>query len=129
MRLPSPLTTRTIRKTRKAEMRHRMTQRKLGRPTDHRLALIRNLMTDLVRYEKLRTTHAKADELQREAEKLITVARQGTLTARRRVSAVLYDEAVAAKLMTDVAPRFQGRSGGYTRVVKLGLRKGDGAPM
>jgi large subunit ribosomal protein L17 len=110
-------------------MRHRMTQRKLGRPTDHRLALIRNLITDLVRYEKLRTTQPKAEELQREAEKLITVARRGTLYARRQVSAVLYDEAVAAKLMSDVAPRFQGRSGGYTRVVKLGPRKGDGAPM
>ncbi len=110
-------------------MRHRMNQRRLGRPTSHRLAMLRNLMTDLVRYERLRTTQPKAEELQREVEKLITVARQGTLHARRQVSAKLYDEAVAAKLMNEVAPRYESRSGGYTRVVKLLPRKGDSAPM
>lgn len=110
-------------------MRHRMNQRRLGRPTSHRLALLRNLMTDLVRYEKLKTTQVKAEELQREVEKLITIARQGSLHARRTVSARLYDERVAAKLFEDVAPRFAGRSGGYTRLVKLAARRGDSAPM
>ena len=110
-------------------MRHRMNQRRLGRPTSHRLALLRNLMTDLVRYEKLKTTQVKAEELQREVEKLITFARRGSLHARRTVSARLYDEHVAAKLFEDVAPRFAGRSGGYTRLVKLAPRRGDSAPM
>jgi large subunit ribosomal protein L17 len=110
-------------------MRHRMTQRKLGRPTSHRIALIRNLMTDLVRHERLRTTQPKAEELQREIEKLITVARVGDLNARRRVSAKLYDEAMVAKLVDDVAPRFAERNGGYTRLVKLMPRRGDSAPM
>ena len=110
-------------------MRHRMAQRKLGRPTDHRLALIRNLMQELVRHERLRTTQPKAEELQREVEKLITIARAGDLNARRRVSAKLYDESMAAKLVNEIAPRYADRSGGYTRVVKLGPRKGDSAPM
>jgi|SRR3954452_1481933 len=110
-------------------MRHRMTQRRLGRPTDHRLALIRNLMQELVRHERIRTTQPKAEELQREFEKLVTVARVGDLNARRRVSAKLYDEAMAAKLVNDIAPRFANRPGGYTRVVKLGPRRGDSAPM
>jgi len=110
-------------------MRHRMTQRKLARPTDHRLALIRNLMTELVRHEHLRTTQAKAEELQREVEKLITIARVGDLHARRQVSAKLYDETMAAKLMNDIAPRYATRNGGYTRIVKLLPRRGDSAPM
>jgi large subunit ribosomal protein L17 len=106
-----------------------MTLRKLGRPTDHRLALLRNLMTDFLRHERLKTTQPKAEELQREVEKLITVAKQGTLTARRRVSAKLYDETVAAKLMNDIAPRFAERPGGYTRMIKMLPRRGDAAAM
>jgi large subunit ribosomal protein L17 len=106
-----------------------MNQRRLSRPADHRSALLRNLMTDLVRHERIRTTQVKAEELRREVEKLITIARRGDLYSRRLVSARLYDEAVAAKLMTDVAPRFADRNGGYTRIVKLGPRRGDGAMM
>ena len=110
-------------------MRHRMAQRKLGLTTSHRLALIRNLMQELVRHERIRTTQPKAEELQREIEKLITIARVGDLNARRRVSARLYDESMAAKLVNEIAPRYRDRNGGYTRVVKLGPRKGDSAPM
>ena len=110
-------------------MRHRNAGRKLGRPTGHRLALLRNLTTDLLRHERIRTTEPKAEEVQRAVEKLITKARVGGLHARRLVAAELYDPAVADKLMTELAPKFSTRPGGYTRVVKLGIRRGDAAPM
>lgn len=110
-------------------MRHRMDGRKLGRPTDHRLAMIRNQVTDLLRYEKIRTTDAKARELRREAEKVITMAKAGDVHHRRLASARVYDSRVVKKLFDDLAPRFAGRPGGYTRIVKLNPRKGDGAPM
>lgn len=110
-------------------MRHRVGGRKLGRPTGHRLALLRNLMTDLLRYERIRTTEPRAEEVQREVEKLITKARVGTLHTRRQVLATLYDETVAHKLVNDIAPRFRDRAGGYTRLTKLGFRRGDSAPM
>jgi large subunit ribosomal protein L17 len=86
-------------------------------------------MTDLLRYERIRTTQPRAEEVQREVERLITKARTGTLHARRQVSAKLYDEAVAQKLVNEIAPRFKDRPGGYTRMTKLGIRRGDSAPM
>ncbi len=110
-------------------MRHRVAQRKLGRPTGHRLTLIRNLMTDLIRHERLQTTEPKAAELRREVEKLIGTARGNDLHARRLVMAKLYDEQVVRKLFSDIVPRYQGRAGGFTRMVKLMPRRGDGAPM
>ncbi|TMF00845.1 MAG: 50S ribosomal protein L17 [Chloroflexi bacterium] len=110
-------------------MRHRVGLRKLGRPTGHRLALIRNLMTELIRHERLQTTAPKAAELRREVEQLITTARAGDLHARRLVIAKLYDEEVVRKLFSDIVPRYQGRAGGFTRTVKLMPRRGDGAPM
>src|SRR5215213_7499538 len=110
-------------------MRHRMGFRKLGRPTGHRLSLIRNLMTDLIRHERLQTTEPKAAELRREVEKLIGTARAGDLHARRQVLATLYDEDVVRKLFTDIVPRYADRPGGFTRMVKLMPRRGDGAPM
>lgn len=110
-------------------MRHRVAQRKLGRPTGHRLTLIRNLMTDLIRHERLQTTEPKAAELRREVEKLIGTARANDLHARRLVLAKLYDEQVVRKLFSDIVPRYQGRAGGFTRMVKLMPRRGDGAPM
>jgi len=110
-------------------MRHRVAQRKLGRPTGHRLALIRNLMTDLIRHERLQTTEPKAAELRREVEKLIGTARANDLHARRMVAAKLYDEQVVRKLFADLVPRYAGRPGGFTRMVKLMPRRGDGAPM
>lgn len=110
-------------------MRHRVAMRKLGRPTGHRLALIRNLMTDLIRHERLQTTEPKAAELRREVEKLIGTARANDLHARRLAATKLYDRAVLQKLFSEIVPRFQDRPGGYTRTVKLGPRRGDGAPM
>jgi large subunit ribosomal protein L17 len=110
-------------------MRHRVAMRKLGRPTGHRLALIRNLMTDLLRHERLQTTEPKAAELRREVERLIGTARAGDLHARRQVMAKLYDEEVVRKLFSDIVPRYQNRAGGFTRTFKLMPRRGDGAPM
>src|SRR5713101_1800875 len=110
-------------------MRHRVGLRKLGRPTGHRLSLIRNLMTDLIRHEHLQTTEPKAAELRREVERLIGTARAGDLHARRMVIAKLYDEEVVRKLFTYIVPRYQGRAGSFTRTVNLMPRLGDGAPM
>jgi len=110
-------------------MRHRVGLRKLGRPTGHRLALIRNLMTDLIRHEHLQTTAPKAAELRREVEKLIGTARAGDLHARRMVLSKLCDEELVRKLFTDIVPRYQDRPGGFTRTFKLLPRRGDGAPM
>lgn len=110
-------------------MRHRVAGRKLGRPTDHRLALYRNLATDLLRYEKIQTTEAKAKEVRSLAEEIITKAKGGDLHSRRQVLAKLYDPAVVDKLFETLAPRFQDRPGGYTRIIKIGPRKGDAAPL
>jgi len=110
-------------------MRHRLGQRKLGRPTGHRLSLIRNLMTDLLRHEHIKTTAPKAAELRREVEKLISTARGDDVHARRLVAAQLFDETVAKKLFAEIVPRYADRPGGYTRIVKLAPRRGDGAPM
>src|SRR5207248_4765028 len=87
-------------------MRHRVAMRKLSRPTGHRLSLLRNLMTDLIRHERLQTTEPKAAELRREVEKLIGTARANDLHARRMVAAKLYDEAVVRKLFSDIVPRY-----------------------
>jgi large subunit ribosomal protein L17 len=110
-------------------MRHRVAMRKLGRPTGHRLSLIRNLMTDLIRHERLQTTAPKAAELRREVEKLIGTARAGDLHARRLVAAKLYDAEMVRKLFAELVPRYESRPGGFTRTTKLLPRRGDGAPM
>src|SRR4030081_994960 len=110
-------------------MRHRVGMKKLGRPTGHRLALIRNLMTDLLRHGHLQTTEPKANELRREVEKLIGTARAGDLHARRLVAAKLYDEEVGRKLFGEIVARYATRPGGFTRSMKLMPRRGDGAPM
>lgn len=110
-------------------MRHRIAGSKLGRPTDHRLAMFRNQLTDLFRYEKIRTTEPKAKALRPQAEKLVTLAKRGDLAARRLVLAKLYDRTVVDKLFHVLAPRFSERAGGYTRIIKLEPRLGDGAPM
>jgi large subunit ribosomal protein L17 len=110
-------------------MRHRLGGRKLGRATSHRLHLLRNQATDLFRYERIQTTEAKARETQRYAEKIVTLAKQGDLHSRRQAYAKLFDETVVDKLFVELTPRFEGRAGGYTRLVKLGQRKRDGAPM
>ena len=110
-------------------MRHRVLSRKFDRPTDQRLALFRGLVTDLLRYEQLRTTEAKAKAIRGLAEKMITLGKSGTLPARRRVLGYVYDKDVARKVFDELGPRYADRSGGYTRLVRLGPRNGDGAPI
>lgn len=110
-------------------MAHRIDGRKLGRPTDHRLALFRNLVTDLLRHEKIITTEAKAKEVRGVAEKVITLGKRGDLNSRRRALGFVYDKKVVEKLFDELGPRYQDRPGGYTRIVKLGPRRGDGARM
>jgi large subunit ribosomal protein L17 len=110
-------------------MRHRVAGRHLGRPTDQRLALYRNLVTDVLRYERITTTEAKAKEIRSMVEKLITIAKGGTLHDRRLCAARLNDPQIVEKLFTVIAPRYADRPGGYTRIYKLGPRQGDGAPM
>jgi len=110
-------------------MKHRMAGRKLNRPTPHRKAMLRNLVKDLLVHESIRTTEARAKETRRSAEKIITLGKDGTLSARRQALAFLNDKKVTAKVFDDIAPRFAGRSGGYTRILKLGPRAGDGAAM
>lgn len=110
-------------------MRHKVSGRMLSRPTGHRKALFRNQVTDLLRYEKMVTTEAKAKEIQALAEKMITLGKDGTLSARRRALSFVLDEKVVDKLFSEISPRYAQRHGGYTRVTKLGQRLGDGAPI
>lgn len=110
-------------------MRHKLAGRKLSRPTAHRWALYRNLVTDLFRYEKIVTTEAKAKEVRSLAEKMITLGKEGSLASRRRALAFVYNKKIVDKLFDELATRYAERAGGYTRIVKLGFRLGDGAPM
>jgi large subunit ribosomal protein L17 len=111
-------------------MTHRAAGRhKLERPTDHRLAMLRNQVTDLLRHEKIVTTEAKAREVRGIAERMITWGKQGSLHARRQVLRVVSDKETVKKLFDDLGPRFADRAGGYTRIVRLGQRKGDAARM
>jgi large subunit ribosomal protein L17 len=112
-------------------MRHRVGHRKLGRITPHRMALLRNLATALFERERIRTTLMKAKELRPYAEKLITLARRDDdrLHARRLAARALQDRRVMKKLFDDLGARFAGRPGGYTRILRLGPRRGDGAEM
>jgi len=110
-------------------MRHRKTGRKLGRTTAHRDALFRNLVTSLFLYEKIITTVAKAKELRKLAEEMITLAKREDLHARRQAAEVIKDEAVLRKLFDDIGARYKDKSGGYTRITKLDYRMGDGAPL
>lgn len=110
-------------------MRHRLGQRKLNRATDHRLLMLRNQVTDLLRYEQVQTTEAKAREIRGLADKVITMGKEGSLAARRRARAFVLDPDVVRKVFAELAPRYQERPGGYTRITKLGRRLGDGAPM
>jgi large subunit ribosomal protein L17 len=110
-------------------MRHGVAGVKLGRSPAHRRALFRNLVTELLEHEVVRTTDAKAKELRRWGDRMITLGKQGTLHARRRAASLIRRQSVVKKLFDEIAPRFDGRSGGYTRVVKLGHRHGDAAPL
>src|SRR5438093_3870390 len=110
-------------------MRHRVAGVKLGRTAAHRRALFRNLVTALLEHEVVRTTDAKAKELRRWGDRMITLGKQGTLHARRRAATVIRRRSVLKKLFDEIALRFDGRQGGYTRVVKLGVRQGDAAHL
>lgn len=110
-------------------MRHVVRNRKLSRTPAHRHALFRNQLASLIEHGRIRTTHAKAKELRRVAEKVITRARQDTVHARRLVRRWVPDRTLLKKLFDEIAPRFSDRAGGYTRVLKLGPRTGDAAEM
>ncbi len=110
-------------------MRHLVKGRKLRRPTEHRIALLRNLVTSFLEKERIRTTLAKAKEARPLAEKMITLAKRNTLHSRRRALAFLRKEEVVTKLFSELGPRFAERPGGYSRIIKLSPRKGDGAQM
>ncbi|KGG81032.1 MULTISPECIES: 50S ribosomal protein L17 [Caloranaerobacter] len=103
--------------------------RKLGRRTDHRKAMLRNLVTSLLKNGKIETTEARAKETRRLAEKMITLAKRGDLHARRQVLAFVYDETVVKTLFDEIAPKYAERNGGYTRILKIGPRRGDGSEM
>ncbi|MDR1211476.1 MAG: 50S ribosomal protein L17 [Spirochaetaceae bacterium] len=110
-------------------MKHRRGFNPLERMAAHRKALHRNMVTSLFRYERIQTTKAKALEIRRSAERLITRAKVDSVHNRRIVSSRLYDEGMVAKLFTDIGPRMKKRAGGYTRIIKLGERYGDAAEM
>ena len=103
--------------------------RKLGRETAHRKAMLRNLVTDLLREGRISTTECRAKESRRQAEKMITLAKRGDLHARRQVLAYVFDESVVTKLFEEIAPKYADRNGGYTRILKLGPRRGDCAEV
>lgn len=103
--------------------------RKLGRPTDQRKAMLRNLVTSFLKYGKIETTVTRAKETQSLAEKMITLAKRGDLHARRQVLAFVTEETVVTKLFDEIAPQYAERNGGYTRIYKMGPRRGDGAEV
>ena len=110
-------------------MRHRVGGRKLQRTSSHRAALFRNMAAALIKHEQITTTVAKAKELRPYVEKLVTLAKRGGLSNRRLAQSRLMDDAQLAKLFDVIAPRYADRNGGYTRILKLGNRQGDNAPM
>jgi len=110
-------------------MRHRKRHGKLGRTSAHRKALMRNMVTSLLDHELIETTDAKAKELRRVADRMITLGKRGDLHARRRALAVIKDKRVTAKLFDELAGRYSERAGGYTRVLKTRVRVGDAASM
>jgi len=108
-------------------VRHRAKHRQLSRTSEHRRALLSNMATSLFKYERIVTTVAKAKELRPVAEKLITLARRGDLHARRLVERRIRDKEISGRLFKEIGPRFAARPGGYTRIIRLGHRQGDGA--
>jgi large subunit ribosomal protein L17 len=110
-------------------MRHRVAGRHLNRSTSHRMSLYRNLVTDLLKHERIRTTVAKAKEARRLADKVITYGKKGGLSHRRKALTIINNKDVVGKVFEELRERYAERPGGYTRVLKLGPRVGDGAPM
>ncbi len=110
-------------------MRHAKAGRRLGRKSSHRIAMFRNMVTSFFIHEKITTTDSKAKEIRPIAEKLITLGKRGDLHSRRLAAAYIRDAKTVAKLFTQIAPRYQERDGGYTRIIKLGVRPGDNAEI
>ena len=110
-------------------MRHRKGNYKLGRRSDHRLSLFRNLLTALFRHERILTTEAKAKAIRGTADEMVTLAKRESLHARRQVLSMIADATVVGRLFDTIAARFADRSGGYTRIIHVGPRPGDAAPM
>ena len=110
-------------------MRHLNEGRKLKRTSSHRKALLRNMVTSLLEFEKIETTDAKAKELRKVADKMISWGKRGDLHARRQALRVINNKKTVQKLFSDIAPRFRERRGGYTRIIKVGRRRGDNAPL
>ena len=110
-------------------MRHLNQGRKLNRTSAHRKALFRNLVLALVKHERIKTTDAKAKELRRYAERMVTLGKRGDLAARRLAFSFMQSRDAVKRLFDEIAPRFKERNGGYTRVVKFGFRRGDAAPL
>ena len=110
-------------------MRHRKSGRQLGRKTEHRIAMFRNLVTSLLEHERIETTEAKAKEVRGIAEKMITLGKNGSLHARRRALGFIRHKDIVSKLFSDVAGRFGNRAGGYTRIIPTRRRPGDAAMM
>ncbi|PMP64312.1 MAG: 50S ribosomal protein L17 [Caldimicrobium thiodismutans] len=110
-------------------MRHRKVSRRLVSTTEHRIALMRNQVRDLFKHGRITTTLAKAKELRRYAEKMITLAKKGDLASRRRALAFIQDKEIVRKLFSEIREKYLDRPGGYTRIVSLGQRRGDAAPL
>ena len=110
-------------------MNHNKNYRKLGRRSDHRKAMLMNLTISILREERIETTVTRAKELRKFAERMITLGKKGDLSARRRAFAFLRDDAVVAKLFTEIAPKYAERNGGYTRIIRTTVRRGDSSEM
>jgi len=110
-------------------MRHKIATGKLSRPTQHRLLMLRGATTDLLKYESIQTTEAKAKEIKKMTERAITTAKKPGINSKRLASKIITDKSVLKKLFEEIAPRFESRSGGYTRITKSTKRKGDGASI
>ena len=110
-------------------MRHRKSGAKLNRTSSHRKAMFRNMVTSLFKHERIKTTDAKAKELRKLADKMITLAKRGDLHARRQAMSIIREKNVVHELFNNAADKFGGRQGGYTRIIKLGPRTGDAASM
>jgi large subunit ribosomal protein L17 len=110
-------------------MRHGKAGRRLGRKTSHRVAMFRNMVTSLLDHGKITTTDAKAKEIRVVAERMITLGKRGDLHSMRLAASVIREKSVVSKLFSTIAPRYKERLGGYTRIIKLGIRQGDAAPI
>jgi large subunit ribosomal protein L17 len=110
-------------------MHHGKTGSKLGRTSSHKEAMLRNMVTSVIKHERIRTTDMKAKEVRKIAEKMITLGKKGSLHARRQALAVVRDKSMVGKLFGELTERYRNRAGGYTRIVKMGYRFGDNAPV